>query len=219
MLSHQILLWRHVAVGTQTNTRPSQKQCPTHLQAAFLLGASPHSAVARNASLCSSANVLRVVRASRRRAAPRSQSVGPPKGGKCPTPVTLGRRYRLVQLSFRLPPARPNPSFNLSANSRSLGPHSAVVYRRTVRPKRPAVVARLTQTLGHATKPNAAPVHAAKLLRRRQSRRVAVCAQSSRSAFSPLASCVRRQQRQHSAMPKALPNPMEGCVSTCSHSA
>lgn len=43
--------------------------------------------------------------------------------------------------------AWPNPSFNLSANSRVLGPHSAVVYRRTVRPKHPAVVARLTQTL------------------------------------------------------------------------
>jgi len=110
--------------------------------------AAAQSTAARTSGLCSRVSIVRVEGASRRRAAPRSQSVGPPKGGKSPAPVTLGRRSKQVQPSFRMPPARPNPSFNLSANSRSLGPHSAVVYRRTVRPKHPAVVARLTQTLG-----------------------------------------------------------------------
>jgi len=148
VLSQCVRLFRHGAVGSQASTRPRQMHCPTHWQAVFLREATAHSAAARNASLCFSAQVVRVVGASRQRAAPRSQLVGPPKGGKCPAPVTLGKRSKLVQPSFRLPPARPNPSFNLSANSKSLGPHSAVVDRRTVRPKRPAVVARLTQTLG-----------------------------------------------------------------------
>jgi len=149
--SHRVQLCRPVAVGSQTSNPPRQKHCPTRWQAAYPSAATAQSAAARNTIFFSSAQDLRVVGASRRRTAPRSQFVGPPKGGKCPAPVTLGRCSRQVQPSFRLPPARPNPSFNLSANSRSLGPHSAVVYRRTVRPKRPAVVARLTQTLGRRT--------------------------------------------------------------------
>jgi len=160
VLSHRAQLsqlWRHVSVGSNASIRPCQKHCPTHWKAAFLRAATAYSAAARNASLCSSAQVLRAVGALRRRAAPRSQLVRPPKGGNCTALATLGKGSRRVQPSLRVPPAWPNPSFNQSANSRLLGPHSAVVYRRTARPKHPAVVARLTQTLGIRHNPCCAP--------------------------------------------------------------
>ena len=211
LLSHRAQLsqlWRRVSVASNASIRPCQKRCLTHWKAAFLRAATAHSAAARSVSLCSSAQVLRVVGALRRRAAPRSQLVGPPKGGNCTAPATLGKGSRRVQPSLRVLPAWPNPSFNLSANSRPLGPHSAVVYRRTVRPKHPAVVARLTQTLGHATKPNAAPAHAARLRLCSQRRRVAICAQSSRSAFaaSPFLSLQTRIGFQQMQCPSLLRN-------------